>query len=605
MDPFVAYHNVDGAEHQRRVNELAPQGFRPVALNVSGDPDAARYAALWVQRPGPEWVAVHGLSADQYEQRFDEITARGLAPVLVTATGPADAATFAALFERDIDGPWFARHNLRWDPVNDPGTLAHENQRAFDEHFIPRCLAVYGAPGNLRFAGVWHHNPGLPWSWWWTARDSYQRFFEAEVRAGTRPSFVSPAPDGRILSVFRDEPIGDWWARHNLTAADYQGEFDTRVAAGMWPLVVQASGSGSDARYASLFVRDDRPIARQWNVTGPAFAGADDVDATVRTIMQSFAMRAGSVAIARNGTISANHGYTWAEPGYATTQPASLFRIASVSKLFTAAAIDRLVATGVIAWNAPAFGFLGITSKLLPSQTPDALVGTITVLQLATLMSGLQRDFGADLRSIAARLGRTTTPTRDDLVRYLYGESLDHAPGTGDPLYSNSAFTVLTSIIERASGRSITSYLQSALLAPLGINDLFVAATGAGARRPGEISGYDHPGVKDSQLNVAPGAVEANAYGGDFVLEVGEGAGGFVTSTATIARFIGTHAVWDVGPRAPAVRHGTLDGTCSGAISRRDGIDFAYAFNRRVTDTEHDGITAAIDAVIDRHAATL
>jgi CubicO group peptidase (beta-lactamase class C family) len=75
-------------------------------------------------------------------------------------------------------------------------------------------------------------------------------------------------------------------------------------------------------------------------------------------------------------------------------------------------------------------GEAGITTAILPTQTPDPLTSAITVRQLATQMSGLRRDFGTDLRTMAARLGRTTTPTRDDTVRYLYGEPLDHAPGT-------------------------------------------------------------------------------------------------------------------------------------------------------------------------------
>ena len=38
MPLFVAYHGLDAAGHQSRVNELAPQGYRPVSLSVSGDP---------------------------------------------------------------------------------------------------------------------------------------------------------------------------------------------------------------------------------------------------------------------------------------------------------------------------------------------------------------------------------------------------------------------------------------------------------------------------------------------------------------------------------------------------------------------------------------
>ena len=89
------------------------------------------------------------------------------------------------------------------------------------------------------------------------------------------------------------------------------------------------------------------------------------------------------------------------------------------------------------------------------------------------------------------------------------------------------------------------------------------------------------------------------------MLEVAGGSGGLVTSTGTVARFLGTHAVWKVGGRTTGVRHGTLDGTCSGAVSRDDGLDFGYAFNRPVTDAEHDGIIAALQAVLDRQGAGL
>ncbi|MGE0469555.1 MAG: hypothetical protein AB7L09_12315 [Nitrospira sp.] len=69
-----------------------------------------------MQRPGLGWRAVHGLLAAEYQTTFDALMAQGYAPVLVSATGPADRATFTALFEQGVAGPWFARHDLRWDP---------------------------------------------------------------------------------------------------------------------------------------------------------------------------------------------------------------------------------------------------------------------------------------------------------------------------------------------------------------------------------------------------------------------------------------------------------------------------------------------------------
>jgi CubicO group peptidase (beta-lactamase class C family) len=605
MPPFVAYHGVTASDHQARVDELAARGFRPVSLNVSGDPGDARYAAVWIQRPGVEWVAMHGVDAATYQARFDELVARGLSPSIVSATGSGGSASFTALFER-IPRRWFARHGLRWGPDSDPDTITHQNARAFDEGYLPICLSAYGDPADLRYAGIWVGNEGVtPWSWWSISGDAYQRYFDALVRAGTRPAWVAPAPNGSYLAAYRDEAIGEWAARHGIDGGQYQAEFDVRVAAGLWPLVVQASGSAGATRYASLFVHDDKPLAKRWAVTGAGFSGDADLDDTVRGIMQAHSIRAGSVAVARDGVLLANRGYTWAEDGYPLTAPNTLFRQASVSKLFASAALEQLIAAGTLAPTTAAFPYLGITSAILPSQTADPLTSTITVRQLATQMSGLRRDFGTDLRTMAAALGRATTPTRDDTVRYLFGEPLDHAPGTGAQLYSNSAVVVLTSVVERAAGRSLTDYLSATVLSPLGITDIFVAGTAFGARLPGEVPTYDSPTVGDSLVDLSPGAVEAAAYGGQFVLEIGEGAGGLLTSTGSVARTIGSHAVWDTGPRVLATRHGAFDGTCTGASSRADGLDFAYAFNRRVSDAVHDSITQAIHAVLNRHGAGL
>ncbi len=607
MAPFIAYHGVTSAQHQARVDSLAPQGFRPVSLSVAGAPADARYAAVWVQRPGPAWVAVHGITGAQYQARFDELTGQGYAPTLLSATGPVESATFTALFEQGVQTAWFARHGLTWDPDSDPNTLTHENKRAFEQGFIARCLVTYGTPQQRRFAGIWTRNDGpVAWNWWWADPATYQGFFNAEVRGGLRPAWVAEADDGRILSVFRDDQIGPWWARHAMTAGQYQAEFDVRVAAGAMPIMVQAGGVGGNTRYASLFAQGDAPFPRIWSVTGRWVRGVADLDAAVRGFMTAHGIRAGAVAVGRGGKVDLARGYTWAEAGYPVTLPGALFRVASVSKIFTVACLDRLVASRLLAWDTKAFPFLGISAKLLPGQTPDPLTATITVEQLALRRSGMRRDWdgGNDLRSIASKLGLSTTPTRDQLVRYMYGEPLIFPPGTAEQ-YSNVAFTVLCSVIEAASGRSFIDYLRHEVLWPGRIVNLHVASTVQSGRWANEVPGYDDPGIGLSLLQPTAQVWEPSAYGGQYTLENGEGSGGLVTSARTIARFIATHAVWDRGGRQLATRYGTLDGTTSGAVSRDDGLDVGYVFNRRVTDAEHDQITALINGYLNTHGATL
>lgn len=607
----IAYHGVDAATHQQRVDELGPQGFRPVALNVSGDPNDARYAAVWLQRPGPGWWAVHGLSAADYQAKFNEITGQGYAPIIVSATGPVGREIFAAVFEQGVTEPWFARHGLRWDPDSDPDTLTHENNRAAELGFVPRCLAVYGDPADRRFAGVWVKNTdAVLWSWWFTASSAYQRFFDALVTGGLRPAAISVAPDGFLLSVFRGDQVGAWAARHGITAAEYQTEFDLRVAQGLRPIVVAAGGAGNAARYAAVFAADDAPIPREWHATGTSFPGSSDLDTAVRDFMVRHGIRAGSVAIGRNATIVGARGYTWAEPGYAVTQPNTRFRIASLSKIFTAAMVSSLVAAGRLSWNTKAFPLVGITSAL-PTGTPATPgMDTITVEQLVLRTSALPRDFDQEQRAIAAALGIPGAPIpRAMLLRYLYGKPLVGAiPASG--LYSNVAFYLLSSVIEQASGLPYLAAVQQNVLTPLGIHDVEVAATAAGARARNEVPTYDAADVHASQLDYSPDALAPNAYGGDYVTETGVGSGGLISSAGSLATLIGRHPVWNADAahltgREVATRYGTLEGSSSGASCRSDGLDFAFLFNRRVTDAEHDEITNAVNAVLNTHGGRL
>jgi CubicO group peptidase (beta-lactamase class C family) len=448
------------------------------------------------------------------------------------------------------------------------------------------------------------------WSWWWTAPWAYQRFFDALVQGGMRPVALSVAPDGFLLSVFRGDQVGTWFARHGITTAEYQTEFDTRVAEGLRPIVVAAGGVGDGARYAAVFAADDAPTPRRWSVTGAGFAGADDLDAAVRGFMVRHGIRAGSVAIGRDATIVGSRGYTWAEPGYPVTRPGTRFRIASLSKIFAAAVTSRLLAAGRLTWGTNAFPFVGVTSAL-PTGTPATPgMSAITVEQCVLRTSHLPRDFDREQRAIAALLGIGTVPIpRALLLRYLFGLPLiDAIPAGG--LYSNTAFYLLTSVVEQASGLPFIAALGRDVLGDLDIHDVTVAATAAGARQPDEVPTYDHADVHASQLDYAPDALVPSAYGGDVVLENSAGAGGLLTSAPSIARLIARYPVWNTDNahltgREVATRYGTLDGTSSGASSRDDGLDFAFLFNRRVTDAEHDEIRDAIHSVLNTHGGAL
>jgi hypothetical protein len=141
----------------------------------------------------PPAKAVQDLSSGQYQARFDELTGQGYALTIVTASGPAGSERYAAVFERGVHPPWFARHTLRWDPATDPDTVTHEINRAFAEGFIPRCLTVYGDPSDRRFAGVWVKNTdAVLWTWWIAEPEGHRLVSDVFARGGMRPAASRP-----------------------------------------------------------------------------------------------------------------------------------------------------------------------------------------------------------------------------------------------------------------------------------------------------------------------------------------------------------------------------------------------------------------------------
>ncbi len=604
---FEAYHDVTAQQHQDNVDRLTAAGFRPVVLDVSGDPGDARYAAVWVDDPGPGWRALHGLDAATYQARFTELTGEGWAPVVVSATGPRDRAVFAALFEGDHPEERFAHHDLVWNEAGPHGSLQEAMTRAHRDGFVPVSLTAYGDPDDERYAGVWASDPAaVAWSLQRASLDDWQRRFVAALDAGLRPGCLTLTAGGDVLAVVRDDQVGTWTACHGVSAAEYQQHFDSALGQGLRPIAVSASPSDA-GRYAAVFAATDRPVDRVATVTGDDLPGSAELDAAVLGAMRDQGIRALSVAFARGGGLLGRRAYTWAEPDYPVTRPQTRFRIASVSKAFAAAVVAELVAGQQLSWTTAALPYVGVTSTL-PLGTPaHTQFDGVTVQQLVLQTSGFPRDLDRDQRGIAAALSWPVAPLSRDLVlKYFYGAPLGPVEADG---YSNPAFYLLTEVVSHCTGMSFLDAARQWVLDPLGIADVTVADTGPGQRQPGEVATYDDPEVGPAQLDYSDGAVAAKAYGGDFVLENCPGAGGLVTSAASMARLVGHYPVWNAPStltgRMVATRYGSLPGTSAGAVCRADGLDFAFVFNRASSAAWKDALRDRLHAYLDAHGSEL
>src|SRR5262249_3193313 len=160
-------------------------------------------------------------------------------------------------------------------PDTNAGTFQNMNKSAAAQNMVLRSFGIYGTPTDRRYIAVWHANPGYVKGHVHPADTgaSYQVAFNAETQmpgytlAPHRPAFVALSDDHIYCSVFKDDVVGPWVARHGMTAAEYQNEFNIQTAAGFYPICVQGGGTGGNTLYAAIFAQQDIPLGRQWTIT--------------------------------------------------------------------------------------------------------------------------------------------------------------------------------------------------------------------------------------------------------------------------------------------------------------------------------------------------
>lgn len=166
-----------------------------------------------------------------------------------------------------------------------------------------------------------------------------------------------------------------------------------------------------------------------------------------------------SVALVHGSRVVWSRGFGWADS--AANVPASastIYRVGSVSKLFTDIGIMQLVQKRAIDLDAP-------VTRYLPDFHPkNPFGGPITIRQLTSHRAGLTRE------PPVGNYFDATNPTLAATVASLNGTSLVYAPGTHTK-YSNAGIAVLGYVLERTQGESFYPYLRRAVLQPMGLDE--------------------------------------------------------------------------------------------------------------------------------------
>ena len=260
------------------------------------------------------------------------------------------------------------------------------------------------------------------------------------------------------------------------------------------------------------------------------------MDAVVDSFLQAWSLKGVSLSIMRNDSLLYARGYGRADGGKPMT-PGTLLRMASVSKLITAAGIMKLQERGKLVLDTPVFGPFGILPEY-DKYISDDNYYLITVEHLLRHQAGFTQQGGDPMfstPSMMREMGISKAPTQEQLTRHLLRRPLAYLPGTTQE-YSNFGYLLLSMIIEKLTGSSYEKWMQQEILAPAGCEDFHIANNFYENRFPGETRYYMHREAKPCASFDGRGQVE-RCYGGNDIHGL-SGAGAWIGSTPELARFI-------------------------------------------------------------------
>ena len=183
-----------------------------------------------------------------------------------------------------------------------------------------------------------------------------------------------------------------------------------------------------------------------------------DLTTAVDSVMRDYASPRGpgaSVLIRRDGRtiLARSYGLADVEAGLAAT-PQTNYRLASLTKQFTATAIMLLKEDGKLRYDDP-------IARLLPDLPPAAQ--RVTIRMLLTHTSGLwaYEDFVPD--------SQTTQVHDADVPALIAHADSGYFPPGSAYRYSNTGYALLALIVERASGKPFARFLADRIFTPLGM----------------------------------------------------------------------------------------------------------------------------------------
>jgi D-alanyl-D-alanine carboxypeptidase len=214
-----------------------------------------------------------------------------------------------------------------------------------------------------------------------------------------------------------------------------------------------------------------------------------EVDIAVNTFMQKYHVPGLSFAMAKGDSLKLQRSYGYADSSKnELVKPESRFRIASVSKPFTSAAIMLLIEQGKLKLSDKVFGGDGVLGIAYGSQPYKKWITDITIANLLEHTAGGWGNSGNDPMFMNPRMSQR------ELINWtLNNMPLVNEPGTHYE-YSNFGYCLLGRVIEKITATPYADFIQQNILAKCGITTMEMGGNTLAEQKSDEVYYYDKGG---------------------------------------------------------------------------------------------------------------
>ncbi|MBR1576356.1 MAG: beta-lactamase family protein [Bacteroidales bacterium] len=261
------------------------------------------------------------------------------------------------------------------------------------------------------------------------------------------------------------------------------------------------------------------------------------LDKQVRAYMQEWNLKGASLCIMRHDSLLYAKGYGMADKDVPMS-PATLLRVASVSKLITATGIMLLQECGMLTLDDRVFAPGGALEEF-SDIIRDTRLYDVTIRHLLMHEAGFTSRAGDPMFSTRTLMKQNKwqkPPDSETLVRSILKRDLYFDPGTASE-YSNFGYLLLSLVIERITGEAYEDWMRENVLKAANCTDMHLAYNYYKDKYPGETRYYLQSNDKAVERYDNSGIMVPRCYGGNDIRAL-KGAGAWVTSVPELARFV-------------------------------------------------------------------